>query len=89
MIHIILARTAISSLAVQIGGWVPLIGKPITVLLNALSSTACSIGAAHPLLLVLEDLQDADRGTLDLRVYLARYLAGTPLLVVGVSGCRG
>jgi predicted ATPase len=41
------------------------------------------IGAAHPLLLVLEDLHDADRGTLDLLVYLARHLAGTPLLTVG------
>jgi hypothetical protein len=41
-----------------------------------------SIGARHPILLVLEDLHDADRGTLDLLVYLARHLAGTPLLVV-------
>jgi predicted ATPase len=32
---------------------------------------------------VLEDLHDADRGTLDLLVYVARHLAGTPLLVVG------
>jgi DNA-binding CsgD family transcriptional regulator len=41
------------------------------------------VGAAQPLLLVLEDLHDADRGTLDLLVYLARHLGGTPLLVVG------
>jgi DNA-binding CsgD family transcriptional regulator len=41
------------------------------------------IGALHTVLLVLEDLHDADRGTLDLLVYLARHLAGTPLLVVG------
>ncbi len=41
------------------------------------------IGAAHPLLLVLEDLHDADRGTLDLLVYLARHLVGTPVLMVG------
>ena len=32
---------------------------------------------------MLEDLHDADRGTLDLLVYLARHLAGTPLLMVG------
>jgi predicted ATPase len=42
-----------------------------------------NIGAAQPLVLVLEDLHDADRGTLDLLVYLARHLRGTPLLVVG------
>jgi DNA-binding CsgD family transcriptional regulator/tetratricopeptide (TPR) repeat protein len=41
------------------------------------------IGALHAVLLVLEDLHDADRGTLDLLLYLARHLAGTPLLVLG------
>ena len=40
------------------------------------------VGAEQPLLLVLEDLHDADRGTLDMLLYLARHLAGTPLLVV-------
>jgi predicted ATPase len=40
------------------------------------------VSAQHTLLLVLEDLHDADRGTLDLLLYLARHLAGTPLLVV-------
>jgi predicted ATPase/DNA-binding NarL/FixJ family response regulator len=40
-------------------------------------------GAAHPLLLLLEDLHDADRGTLDLIVYLARHLDDTRLLAVG------
>jgi predicted ATPase len=52
-------------------------------LLSGLLDGLRSIGAAHPLLLVLEDLHDADRGTLDLLMYLARHLAGTPLLVVG------
>jgi DNA-binding CsgD family transcriptional regulator len=42
-----------------------------------------NIGALHPLLLVLEDLHDADRGSLDLLLYLARHLEGSPLLVVG------
>ena len=37
----------------------------------------------QPLLLVLEDLHDADRDTLDLLGYGARCLAGTRLLVVG------
>jgi predicted ATPase len=41
------------------------------------------MGAAHPLLLVLEDLHDADRGALDLLVYLARHLARTPLMIIG------
>jgi class 3 adenylate cyclase/tetratricopeptide (TPR) repeat protein len=41
-----------------------------------------NIASAHPLLLVLEDLHDADRGTVDLLLYLARHLAGAPLLVV-------
>src|SRR5262249_1946642 len=43
------------------------------------------IGAANrqPLLLVLEDLHDADRGTLDLLLHVARSLAGSRLFVIG------
>jgi DNA-binding CsgD family transcriptional regulator len=52
-------------------------------LLSGILDCLRNIGTAQPLLLVLEDLHDADRGTLDLLVYLARHLAGTPLLVVG------
>jgi DNA-binding CsgD family transcriptional regulator/tetratricopeptide (TPR) repeat protein len=52
-------------------------------LLSGLLDSLRNIGAIHPLLLVIEDLHDADRGTLDLLVYLARHLAGTPVLVVG------
>jgi DNA-binding CsgD family transcriptional regulator len=52
-------------------------------LLSGILDCLRTIGAAQPLLLVLEDLHDADRGTLDLLVYVARHLAGTPLLVVG------
>ena len=37
----------------------------------------------RPLMLVLEDLQDADRGTLDLLTHVARNLAGARLLIVG------
>jgi predicted ATPase len=51
-------------------------------LLSGVRDCLRKIGASHPLVLVLEDLHDADRGTLDLLVYLARHLAGTPLLVV-------
>jgi DNA-binding NarL/FixJ family response regulator len=52
-------------------------------LLSGVLGCLRNIGATHPLLVVLEDLHDADRGTLDLLVYLARHLAGIPLLVVG------
>ena len=52
-------------------------------LLQGVVESLRSIGQVQPLLLVLEDLHDADRGTLDLLVYLARHLAGTRLLVVG------
>jgi predicted ATPase len=52
-------------------------------LLSGILDCLRTIGTAQPVLLVLEDLHDADRGTLDLLVYLARHLAGTPLLLVG------
>src|SRR5579864_7353716 len=49
------------------------------------AATDLLLGAAtkQPLLVVLEDLHDADRGTLDLLLYLARALHDAPLLVVG------
>src|SRR5207302_4556797 len=40
-------------------------------------------GQVQPLMLVLEDLHDADRGTLDLLTFLVRNLQGARLLVVG------
>jgi DNA-binding CsgD family transcriptional regulator len=52
-------------------------------LLSGILAGLRHLGALHPLLLVVEDLHDADRGTLDLLVYLTRHLAGTPLIVVG------
>jgi DNA-binding CsgD family transcriptional regulator len=52
-------------------------------LLGGILAALRQMGALHPLLLVVEDLHDADRGTLDLLVYLARHLAATSLLVVG------
>jgi DNA-binding CsgD family transcriptional regulator len=52
-------------------------------LLSGILDCLRNIGTVQPLLLVLEDLHDADRGTLDLLVYVARHLGGTPLLVVG------
>jgi DNA-binding CsgD family transcriptional regulator len=52
-------------------------------LLSGVMEILRGLGASRPLLLVLEDLHDADRGTLDLLVYLARHLPGVRLLVVG------
>ena len=52
-------------------------------LLLAVTMVVRAIAATRPLLLVLEDLHDADRGTLDLLLHLARNLAGARLLVVG------
>jgi predicted ATPase len=40
------------------------------------------IGESQPLLLILEDLHDADRGTLDLLVHLSRNLVGARILVL-------
>ncbi|HTE86088.1 MAG TPA: AAA family ATPase, partial [Dehalococcoidia bacterium] len=52
-------------------------------LFQAVSSFLRNAAAVQPLVIVLEDLHDADRGTLDLLVHLARNLAGTRLLLVG------
>ena len=52
-------------------------------LLQSVVGFFCTIAAAAPLLLVLEDLHDADRGTLDLLIHLARQLSDARLLVVG------
>jgi hypothetical protein len=52
-------------------------------LLSGLLDCLRNIGTLHPQLLVLEDLHDADSGTLDVLLYLARHMAGTSLLVVG------
>ena len=52
-------------------------------LLQAATDFLRSAAARRPLLLVLEDLHDADRGTLDLLLYLARNLRGARMLVVG------
>ena len=52
-------------------------------LLHAAARLLRSAATHRPLLLVLEDLHDADRGTLDLLLYLARNLQGAPIEVVG------
>ena len=52
-------------------------------LLQAVSDFLRNAASAQPLMLVLEDLHDADRGTLDLLTHVARNLAGERLLIVG------
>ena len=52
-------------------------------LLQAVSDFLKNAAEPRPLMLVLEDLQDADRSTLDLLTHIARNLAGARLLIVG------
>ena len=52
-------------------------------LLQAVTDFVVRVAASQPLLVVLEDLHDADHGTLDLLVHLSRQLDGSRLLVVG------
>src|SRR5262249_42224094 len=52
-------------------------------LLQAVSTFLRTASGVQPLLIVLEDLHDADRGTLDLLLHLARNVQGARLLIVG------
>src|SRR5262245_34460638 len=52
-------------------------------LLRAASDLLRTAAKRRPLLLVLEDLHDADGDTLDLLQYVARKLQGSRLLVIG------
>ncbi len=52
-------------------------------LLQSVTAFLRNAAVTRPLLIVLEDLHDADRGTLDLLTHVARSLAGARLLVVG------
>jgi DNA-binding CsgD family transcriptional regulator len=52
-------------------------------LLQAVTELLHRAAAKQPLVVVLEDLHDADRGTLDLLLYLARNLHDSRILVVG------
>jgi eukaryotic-like serine/threonine-protein kinase len=52
-------------------------------LFQAVTAFLRSAAAAQALCIVLEDLQDGDKGTMELLVHLARSLSGTRLLVVG------
>ncbi|MEE8636641.1 MAG: protein kinase [Dehalococcoidia bacterium] len=52
-------------------------------LLQAVSDFLGSAAVAQPLLIVLEDLHSADKGTLEMLEHVARNLAGKRVLVVG------
>jgi tetratricopeptide (TPR) repeat protein len=52
-------------------------------LLQAVTSFLSNAATVQPLLVVLEDLHDADKGTLDMLMHVSRHLAGTRLLVIG------
>jgi hypothetical protein len=52
-------------------------------LLRATTQVLHSVAARQPLLIVLEDLHDADRGTLDLLLHIARSVQGARILVMG------
>jgi tetratricopeptide (TPR) repeat protein/archaellum biogenesis ATPase FlaH len=52
-------------------------------LLQAVTSFLTNAAGVQPLLVVLEDLHDADKGTLEMLTHVSRHLSGTRLLVVG------
>ncbi len=52
-------------------------------LYQSISGFLKNASTVQPLLIVLEDLHWADRGTLDLLVHVARNFAGTRLLIIG------
>jgi tetratricopeptide (TPR) repeat protein len=52
-------------------------------LMQAVTSFLTNAASVQPLLVVLEDLHDADKGTLDMLIHVSRNLAGARLLIVG------
>ena len=52
-------------------------------LLQGVTSFLSNAANVRPLVVVLEDLHDADKGTLEMLTHLSRNLAGTRLLIVG------
>jgi hypothetical protein len=52
-------------------------------LLQAVTNFLCNAAKIQPLLIVLEDLHDADRGTLDLLLHLSRNTTTTRLFMIG------
>jgi len=52
-------------------------------LMQAVTEFLRNAGNVQPMLVVLEDLHDADKGTLDMLTHVSRNLSGTRLLIVG------
>jgi len=52
-------------------------------LLRAVTDFLSNAARVKPMLLVLEDLHDADKGTLEMLTHVSRNLAGTRMLIVG------
>jgi tetratricopeptide (TPR) repeat protein/archaellum biogenesis ATPase FlaH len=52
-------------------------------LLQAVTSFLTNAAGVQPMVVVLEDLHDADKGTLDMLTHVSRHLAGTRLVIVG------
>jgi serine/threonine protein kinase/tetratricopeptide (TPR) repeat protein len=52
-------------------------------LMQAVTGFLTNAACVQPLLVVLEDLHDADKGTLDMLTNVSRHLAGARLLIVG------
>jgi tetratricopeptide (TPR) repeat protein len=52
-------------------------------LMQAVTGFLTNAAAVQPLLVVLEDLHDADKGTLDMLTHISRNLSGARLLIVG------
>jgi eukaryotic-like serine/threonine-protein kinase len=52
-------------------------------LMQAVTAFLTNAACVQPLLIVVEDLHDADKGTLDMLTHVSRHLTGTRLLIVG------
>jgi len=52
-------------------------------LMQAVTNFLINASNAQPLMVVLEDLHDTDKGTLEMLTHVSRHLAGTRLLIVG------
>jgi serine/threonine protein kinase/tetratricopeptide (TPR) repeat protein len=52
-------------------------------LMQAVTGFLANAATVQPLMVVLEDLHDADKGTLDMLMHVSRHLAGTRLLIIG------
>jgi hypothetical protein len=52
-------------------------------LMQAVTEFLTNAANVQPMLVVLEDLHDADKGTLDMLIHVSRNLAGARLLIVG------